>query len=365
VLDPLAAPLECLDNVVNTPGTSYDELYAASRGILAHAPVAPRESIDGALRHMAGIIGRVDALGGAIIAIVCGALVEEFGGSPDTAIESVLTCLLAALPLALTFARACERAYASSNLELDEDQSPIQRFGPELSETMPGEARGWASLEFLCPATVAMLSVSRNARRQARARSGLRDAVSELAPIHDWTSFVANILAVLDEEELVVLHPELRRGYRIQISGIADNFQLHTLLADALIGAPGAGWLPGERPDPRVVAAARDQEVAPSTPDVHGVFDQYNWQALQCDGSLPTGTRHAPHWIWNEGTPTDIACFEGTRIVLLGPPSYARAWSAGRRFMGMEGELKVLEVLTPGSVQDWLNRMTRSLYSDG
>jgi hypothetical protein len=361
VADPLSEALQGLESVVATPGTSYDQLYAAARGVLTHAPEASKANIDEALHRISALIGLVDALGGAIIAIVCGALVEEFGGNPDEAIEPVLSGLLSALPLAASFARACEGAHTASNVELEENQSAIQRFGPDLSDIMPEEARGWASLEFLCPATVAMLSVSRNARQRARERTDLRAALSELAPIHDWSSFVANILVVLDDEEVIVLHPGLRRGYRVQISGIADNFQLHTLL----VGDPRAGWLPGERPDPRVVAAARDQEVAPGTPDARGAFYLFNWQALQSDGSLPNGPQQAAKWIWNEGTPADITRFEGARVVLLGPPSHTRAWSPGRRFMGMPGELHVIEVLSPETMQDWLNRMTRSLYSDG
>src|SRR5262249_45321629 len=135
-------------------------------------------------------------------------------------------------------------------------------------------------------------------------------------------SFLATILQVLDEESLLVLHVEQKKGFDVRISGIADNFQLHTLLAGAIIGPPPKGWVQGEAPSPRAVAESRDGPIDPRGGDaVAGAFNLCNWTALQPDGSLPKGQGKdaAAHWIWNEGCPADIVPFEGRRIVLLGP----------------------------------------------
>ena len=48
--------------------------------------------------------------------------------------------------------------------------------------------------------------------------------------------FLTRMLQVLDDEELLVLSPEPRVGFRVRIRGIGDNFQLHTLLAGSIIG---------------------------------------------------------------------------------------------------------------------------------
>jgi hypothetical protein len=66
------------------------------------------------------------------------------------------------------------------------------------------------------------------------------------------------LFQVLENESIIVLHPESGQGYSIIINGIGKNFELHTLLADAVLGDPAMGRIPGERPDPRVVAAAKD-----------------------------------------------------------------------------------------------------------
>ncbi len=43
------------------------------------------------------------------------------------------------------------------------------------------------------------------------------------------------MLNVMDEEVLLVIHLETMRAFRVEISGIAENFQLQGLLANALV----------------------------------------------------------------------------------------------------------------------------------
>ncbi len=108
----------------------------------------------------------------------------------------------------------------------------------------------------LCHVTIAVLSDA-HVRQLVRADESFNTASQAFPAQTPAIECIRKLLQILDNEELIVLHPALRRGYRVRISGIGDNFQLHTLLADALIGDPAQGWLPGERPDPVVVAAAR------------------------------------------------------------------------------------------------------------
>jgi hypothetical protein len=165
------------------------------------------------------------------------------------------------------------------------------------------------------------------------------------------------LLQVLEDEPLLVLHPGQQRGYRVRIHGCVDNFQMQTLLADALVGEPDAGWLSGARPDPRVAAAARDQPAVADTPVAQASFNLWTWRGLQVDGTLPEGMAGAEFWIWNEGIPAEIPAYEGLRIVLLGPPPYARSWNAGRCFEGLEAGVHVEKSLGREEVVDWLNQL--------
>ncbi|GCE29808.1 hypothetical protein KDA_52920 [Dictyobacter alpinus] len=159
-----------------------------------------------------------------------------------------------------------------------------------------------------------------------------------------------------------MLHPESLHWYHIRISNIGLNFELHTLLADALIGDPKRGWLAGTRPDPRVVAAAkdgpfplRDDHDYQNFPHAEGSFNLWNWRGLQPDGRLPSGFEKREQWIGNEGQPAEIEPFEGTRIILLGPLHYAQSWNAGRYFPQLKGELEVLEKLSEQQARQWLS----------
>jgi hypothetical protein len=96
---------------------------------------------------------------------------------------------------------------------------------------------------------------------------------------------------------------------------------------------------------------------------VAGVWNLYNWPAINSDCSLATGQADTKHWIWNEGTPADIAVFEGRRVILLGPAAYSRTWPAQRTFAAMKPDLRLESVLTPSEVQGWLEKMVKSLPS--
>jgi hypothetical protein len=165
---------------------------------------------------------------------------------------------------------------------------------------------------------------------------------------------------VLDDEELLVLHPALGKGFRVWVSGIATGRQLHTLLADALIGDPAQGLLPGTRPDPRVVALARGQPAR--TVDTSGLsahpdvclLNLLSWHHLRPDGALKPGTVTL---LWPSSTLAEIVPFEGLRVVLLGPPAMQLAWSTAREFRHMAAEVRLLEILDAATVRAWLARM--------
>jgi hypothetical protein len=72
-------------------------------------------------------------------------------------------------------------------------------------------------------------------------------AIAATVPRAHWLD---GLSAVLDDEPVVVIDHATGRGYRLSMSGVGDNFQLHTLLADQLIGDPGQGMVPGQRPAP-------------------------------------------------------------------------------------------------------------------
>jgi hypothetical protein len=94
-------------------------------------------------------------------------------------------------------------------------------------------------------------------------RARLLAATEDVAEQLNAAYWLHGLLLVLDDEELIVLHRPTGHGYRVSISGIGDNFQLHTLLAANLIGDESRGMIPGEPPTPAEIAAASDGEDTP------------------------------------------------------------------------------------------------------
>ncbi len=205
---------------------------------------------------------------------------------------------------------------------------------------------------------VAALSRDREFLREAQQNKPLLSLVAELNIV-----FVNVLLCLLMNETLLVLHPDTVKGFLICIDGITDNFQLHTLLADALISdggffrRKGPAWgIPGKRPSAAVVATMRGDGPRSIAESSTGSWNLYNWTALDANGHLPS-KMEPEHWIWNEGVPADIRLFEGQRIILLGPPSYHRGWNTARAIPSLKPTLEVREVLKEQAVRGWLKRL--------
>ena len=162
------------------------------------------------------------------------------------------------------------------------------------------------------------------------ARAELRDLRAQLGEASDGEYWVGVMLGVLHEEPFVALEPEQRRGIVGAMSGVADNFQLHTLLMDAfgLATVNAAAVALGDGP----------QQTEES---IVGAWDM-------CD--------HVGDWIWGEGVPADIPVLDGHRVIVLRPPSYSRTWQSQRTFDVLAAGLSA-RPLEPGEYQEWLARL--------
>jgi hypothetical protein len=129
------------------------------------------------------------------------------------------------------------------------------------------------------------------------------------------------LLRMAAVDRAVVLDRASGRGFRVRFDGVGDNFQLHTLLAQALIAER---QVPGDAPDPSWVAAATDGPAGGHI--VHGV-----WDLVGGDGS----------WVGNEALPADLPVIDGDRVLILEPISLPHSWRSGRRHPHLDGRLTV------------------------
>ncbi|MFC8914933.1 hypothetical protein ACFT5C_04105 [Streptomyces sp. NPDC057116] len=271
--------------------------------------------------RLSALLGEVPPGPRAVVAVMTGACVER-GADPLACAPSLFASALDAFEQAAVF---CERWAAAGRGDLPDhegeglEETDFERIGFE-------PVMAWQALPQFEMACVAMLNAP-EVRRAVPGRDGLRAAVARVAEMSgEPFKCLAYALAVLDDEPLIVLDRATGAGFALRVSGIGDNFQLHTLLADALIGR---GLVAGEAPSAEAVACCRDRAgMVPTT----GSFN-----LVGADGE----------WIWNEGNPADIPVVDGVRLVVLDPPPYQRNWDAGRFFPGMTGELVFERALAP------------------
>jgi hypothetical protein len=380
----LDAMQNMIDDIRSEKGW-VDELNQHSRKIATLYETMSDGDADEGLRRLALLLPNVPLVALGHVAITCGSLTER-GGDPEIAGPALLEKLPPIAEASSRFYERCRQvaiadaeliAELRANPEIEDpetapadvvDQSvsnhgwPVltEKLGPELYRADPESVLAYMADNFYRLSLIAHLSRSRSLRKRARSdAANLESVLRADAAGNLHRSFLAGMLQVLDEELLLVLHVDQRKGYDVRISGISDNFQLHALLAGTLVGAASEGWIDGKRPDPRTTAQCRNAFVDGKGGSVPGAFNLFNWTAMKPDGSLPTGQREdsTRHWIWNEGNPSEILPFEGRRIVLLGPPPFDRTWNSGRQFPGMIAEMTVERKLGESNFDVWRSRL--------
>lgn len=364
----LTAHMERFLERIRSETLTMSEVYQSGRELIAAAKRANTQQLNDVVAQLAALIPSIGLARAGLIALISGALVEE-GANMAPMAQPTLARYAEALQGAIPFIEACDTEAASGALAGDGDlgklgrEEFIMRIAPRVRQSMPRGMSAFAALKTLNTAALAVLSRSKALRRQTRADGAMARTSARLAELGFEQPCLYKMLSILDDEEFVVLHPQLARGYVIRIAGIGDNFQLHTLLEGALIGDVAQGWLPGERPSPRSLALSAGAPITDpnNLPTTVGALNLWNWTGLRADGSLEEGLHGGTeHWIWNEGIPEDIVPYRGTRVILLGQPPYRRSWFAGRFFTAMVGELEVLRRMPADEAQAWLADLARA-----
>jgi hypothetical protein len=238
------------------------------------------------------------------------------------------------------------------------------RIGNSGELTSPGSPRSgpdpYRELAERIAAELPDLFASVEVRRAARAVTGLHEAAASLAPYCPAAKDLADLLAVPDDEVVLVLHPALRAGFRVVVRGVADVAQFHLLLLDAATGDPADGFLPGPPLPARFRAAARNANpVLPAgVPMVaEARFQLFRPSAVRPDGSVPGGFRGCDHWLWGHEPLAAVPRVDGERVVLLGDPAYRATWEVERRFPAMAADAELVQVLGPFQVAERLGRL--------
>lgn len=358
-LVPLSGPAEVLMTSLRAERVAQAEAQLAIERFLQ---ACARLSIDGRQIQFDSLLGVVDEspTGPAcFLSVVCGALLEQ-GATPGRMGAIVHRLLGELLPPASYLIRENEKRQQSAipptrpmtGDEADEYESQLQaQLFAEVSAGNPLAREAWDQLGAFWPACVALFSRDVAARVQAREFLPLINVLSDR---HEGGHWLQKLLPVLDNEPLVVIDPARATGIVAKMSGVADNFQLHTLLMHHF----PRRWYERRRVSDAAVAVATGQGPQQTNEVITGYWNLYQAAALGPNGRIARDQRTQPrHWIWGEGTPSDITVIDGHRVVLLGTVSYVRTWPSARMFSSLTAGLHDVERLDQGGVRAWVNRM--------
>jgi hypothetical protein len=292
------------------------------------------------------------------LALTAGAFVE-WGGSPVPLAKNAPACTLLTLQLRAAFSELWP-VVGAGRPEPDADEPPpmdelVDLFAAKAAELRLThqqaadiavswhDARHWVAL---------MITVM--ARREFRDAANLLPDIGKvavkLADRVQRAHWLPGLVQVLDDEPVIAIDHATGRGFRLTMSGVGDNFQLHTLLAHRLIGDPARGLVRGEPPAPTWVAAATT--APPQLP-----FDdpiQRRFRLYDATGA----------YINPEGRPAEIAIVDGVRVIVLHPPLGNYRWTGGRTYEHMVPTLTLDQIMTADEADAWRARIAPAHETD-
>jgi hypothetical protein len=315
----------------------------------------PRDT-KAALRKLDAGLVKATGRGAQVLHLALGALVEA-GAPPELAWPAVARGLPAILIGAARYAEACVDAADQPGID-----EAIRLAGAGVAKKRPRDAEAFQALASRCLAAVACLSRSSKLRKKARASKELVDAVYPLDEAVEEVTFLSQVVRMLDDAPILVLHPASRRGFRAVAHEVTSNLELFVLLTDQIVGDPTKGFIKGRRPNARAVAALKDPDSAPKTaPEIPVPFNLVAWTGLASDGALPPATdRNHEHWVWLEGVPADIPLFQGERVILLQPNIMARTVEVEPSFSALAPEVRLKGKVSGAEVDRLLAKMGKA-----
>lgn len=321
----------------------------ATRDLLRRSGTASPAERDQAVRVLAPTIAEAHPFWAGRTAILCGTMVEH-GADPSPVADALLARMPSFLPLAVR-----------GDVLLTSVGEEQARNHPEKLFQQDSEVLGarWA-LRFYLLAVMTTFCRLPAARQRARQIPGLEEQLTLLAENSPEADYVLQVLALTDGMELLVLHPEQGKGFRVRLEAVNFNFHLFTLLQDAVTRGAKGTITDVEPVDSEVAAIAKGEVVPTRMMHDSARFQFHDYRALKSDGTLDRADTGA--WLWGEGRPGDIPVFEGERIVLLGKPVLAsRSWDINFFAAGIHDALRpqaeVTMTLNKGTVAAYLERL--------
>lgn len=334
----------CDELIQAVSGPNPELIAKALQRAASAATISKPEQVNAGVARLLPVIETIQYGPGADLAKLTGAM-TDFG----TDVRAVLPVLVRRATEAMELAVRMAALYGDASDKAPDPEAPDQCDEAVRWLTADGparlpeaEAREMAQAWFACGdwvQPVMHLCQRKDVRAALPERERLTAAAAAAGDHIGAARWLHGLLRVLDDAPLVVLHRRSGRGFKVTISGIGDNAQLHILLAANLIGSERRWLLPGKKPSRAEIAAATQ---SPSVTPRGGITGRFNL----VDG-------HGD-WIRHEGHPADIPLFRDERVIVLDPLPRARSWNTGRRYPLMKPEVTLQRHLSEAEAAEWI-----------
>ena len=288
-------------------------------------------------------------------AMLCGVLVER-GGNPTIALPAILD-------RAPEFLRRTRELFEIMQLE----SAPIDDFYDDYPavfaryfQAMPENVKAVRGLPLLLRPAMTMLCRDIPSRIAARQNTVLVHAVSDAHELQREAAFMHQVLQMTDDAPFLVLHAAHRKGFRVRVTGVQNNFHLFTLLQGALIGP---GKLSGPTPDAEVIAVAKGEAQHSRTLNDSAAFGYFHYLGLRPDKTLDT-VIGSVGWLWGEMPAFTTPTWENQHVILLDKLSLgSRGWNSGF-FAPLHDALRssvvIEEILSPEAVDNLITQLAQA-----
>lgn len=334
-----------------------DGFWAHLGRVAEQARPLPPEELTAVVEELAAILPNLSG-DFARVAVLAGACVE-WGGSPLPLAEVLPAQAAKSMLAADVFRVLWKRVTWTGRLPDRENPPPMTKVIDKLVRRSgrlgfsAGDATtiamAWYDVDHWCKALITAMAVPKF-RRAMSGRDEVRETAAEIAgdvPLAHW---VHGLAEVLDDEPLIVLDHVTGRGFRLTMSGLGDNFQLHTLVADRLVGPARQGLAHFEPVPSDWVDAATGGEVQPSA----GGPALRRFRLFDGDGA----------YVSPEGRPADIAVTDGVRVLVMHPPNGRYGWRNGRVYEHLVPTLTFERELASEEAARWLSRAVEARHTD-
>lgn len=295
-----------------------------------------------------------------VIVRQCGRLVAV-GADPDIAVSRVLDLLTNQViqcrdilqvfdeRLIMRITHVCEQnadhSLIHSLREIDECRN-LATNGSTDDSTIE-VLKAWMGLSLCARGALEMLCRSREARQAARERAFFLGRLYPLAHLHPEVWKLSRLLGQEDDGFILVIHAEMKVGYRAVAECISSNAQMLSLLQEELIAAfperliPSAGKLFDKTGSPQPA------------------WTYYQCTAMRSDGTLASA-RDRSQLILGSQRMKDIKKIDGDFAIILGPLEVAGGWiqePTHQIHAAHRPRVSMVDTLSDEQVQHYLNHM--------